>query len=170
VTRETAASPTAVGTTQAPEILHFPTPLLVATIGQCLRRYPYEACGLLLGRRSETGIYVRQAIPCRNELPPSEQQEAFAIDPLQLLAAEQMETAGGDSLVGIYHSHCDAAAAPSESDLATARLWPNLLWLIVAIEADAASDYASWWPGNGGLRRLPMTQPAGPSMLLSAVS
>ena len=67
--RETAASPTAVGTTLAPEILHLPTPLLVATIGQCRRRYPYEACGLLLGRRSETGIYVRQAIPPINNLP-----------------------------------------------------------------------------------------------------
>jgi len=154
----------------APEILHLPAPLLIATIGRCLRSYPYEACGLLLGRRSAAGIYVRQTIACRNELPLPEQQGAFSIDPLQLLAADDVETVEGDSLVGIYHSHCDAEAAPSESDLAASRLWPNLLWLIVAIKAETASDYAAWWPGKTGLCRLPMTQPAGPSVLLSAVS
>ena len=154
---------------QTPESLHLPTPLLVDTLRRCLDCYPREACGLLLGRRSTTGVYVRRAVRCTNTLPPEGQLGGFSLDPLELLACED-DSGSGEQLVGIYHSHCDTNASPSSADHAAARNWPDLLWLIVAIDDGTPTDYSAWWPGKTGLSRLPLTQPPTPSMLLSVAS
>jgi len=148
--------------------VHLPSPLLVETIRHCLDSHPKEACGLLLGRRGEAGIYVRQAVVCTNQLADAQQARGFSIDALELLRTEHAASEGGEQVVGLYHSHCDTPAQPSAADYAAARRWPNLLWLIVSTSASRATDYSAWWPGDAGLIKLPMTQPPAPSVLLSA--
>ncbi len=153
---------------RGPEILHLPTPLLAQTIRHCLSSYPHEACGLLIGRRSATGIYVRRSVLCTNQLPPTERSSGFSIDPLELLKNEDAAAQDNEQLVGVYHSHCDTTASPSAVDVAAAQSWPQLLWLIVATGQGRVSGYSAWWPDGSGLSRLPMTQPPAPPVLLSA--
>jgi proteasome lid subunit RPN8/RPN11 len=148
--------------------VHLPSPLLVETIRHCTANHPKEACGLLLGRRSEAGIYVRQAVVCANQLATTEQAGGFSIDALELLRIELAASNSGEQVVGLYHSHCDTPARPSAADYAAARHWPDLLWLIVSTSSSGATDYSAWWPGERGLSKVPMTQPPAPSVLLSA--
>jgi desampylase len=55
----------------------------------------------------------------------------FEIDPAALIAAHKAERAGGPRVIGHYHSHPNAACAPSEADRAEAHD-AGQYWLIVA--------------------------------------
>ncbi len=46
---------------------------------------------------------------------------------------DQIE-ADGEELVGIYHSHTNSEAYPSQTDVNLAANWPGLLWLICSLE------------------------------------
>ncbi|MCB9540445.1 MAG: Mov34/MPN/PAD-1 family protein [Myxococcales bacterium] len=65
---------------------------------------------------------------------------AFVLDPAALLAARR----AGEALVALYHSHCDAPAAPSIRDHAAwvdARgqpLWPGVEMVIVPVDGGRA--------------------------------
>ncbi|MCP1309466.1 Mov34/MPN/PAD-1 family protein [Paenibacillus tyrfis] len=88
-------------------------------IGHCLEAMPREACGLLFGCLSATGIpaalnYVPIANAAANPL------YSFELHPQELVQA--LYAAGGkQELVGIVHSHPRTAPYPSNQDLAT--LW-----------------------------------------------
>lgn len=78
-----------------------------------------EICGLL----TERGV-----LSCRNVSPQPETR--FEIDPAALIAALRAERAGGERVIGCYHSHPGGIAEPSVRDAADAA--PNgWLWLIV---------------------------------------
>ncbi|MEP9357324.1 M67 family metallopeptidase [Sphingomonas sp. KR3-1] len=92
---------------------------------------PLEACGLLFG--SEAVIDGFQAVENVDEAP----DRHFEIDPVALFAALRAERAGGQKLVGYWHSHPSGDAAPSVTD--AARAAPDeKLWLIVGGEAVTA--------------------------------
>ena len=40
----------------------------------------------------------------------------------------------GEDLVGIYHSHTNSPAYPSQTDVNLAAQWPGVLWLICSLE------------------------------------
>jgi len=52
------------------------------------------------------------------------------VAPVALLAAETQAQSAGQELVGIYHSHPQGEATPSERDRAEA--WPALSYVILA--------------------------------------
>lgn len=86
-----------------------------------------EICGLLVGR----GGQVTAAVPCRNVA--ADPRYRFEIDPAALLAAHRQARAGGETVLGHYHSHPSGSATPSPCDAASA--FPdNAIWLIVAGE------------------------------------
>jgi proteasome lid subunit RPN8/RPN11 len=77
------------------------------------RRFPLEACGLLIGKNgrvvSTVGIANAERSPVRFRMEPRAQWRAF----------QRMEAAGLE-LVGIYHSHPNGPEAPSPTDIAEA--------------------------------------------------
>jgi proteasome lid subunit RPN8/RPN11 len=103
--------------------------------------YPSEACGLLVGRRDAAGVEVERAVLARNrhvERAP----ERYELDPLDHLAAEEAALAEGLAVVGVWHSHPDHAARPSERDRAAA--FEGWSYVIVAVDAAGASAVRSW--------------------------
>ena len=106
--------------------------------------YPYEACGVMLG---EGGV-ITEVVSADNErtrLPRSSGDSArnrYLIDPLIYMKIERDADKRGLQLLGIYHSHPDVAARPSQFDLDHA--WPDFSYLIVSICQGKAVESKSW--------------------------
>lgn len=99
-------------------------------IAQARSEAPHECCGLLLGR----GDAVDEVFPGRNvdETP----RIRYLMDPRdQLRAFRRMDERGWD-LVGIYHSHPQTEAYPSETDKSRA-LYPEARYVIVSLQLPA---------------------------------
>lgn len=106
--------------------------------------YPNEACGVMLGK---DGVIteVASADNQRTDLPASGGESArnrYLIDPLAYMKIEREADKRGLDVIGIYHSHPDVAARPSQFDLDNA--WPNLSYLIVSVAKGKAVESNSW--------------------------
>ncbi len=106
--------------------------------------YPNESCGVLLGK---DGV-VTEIVSAGNErtsLPRSSGDSArnrYLIDPLTYIKIERDADKRGLQVLGIYHSHPDVVARPSQFDLDHA--WPNLSYLIVSVCKGKAVETNSW--------------------------
>ncbi len=120
--------------------------------------YPQECCGLLLGIHqsvdgAETNV-VQDVYPTPNvwedSLSKVEQSDdsiatahrRYRIAPTAMLQAQQQARAKALDVIGIYHSHPNAPAIPSEWDRAWA--WPQYSYVIVSLKDGVAKDLKSW--------------------------
>lgn len=106
--------------------------------------YPNEACGVMLGK-SGVITEIVSADNQRSDLPASGGESArnrYLIDPLAYLKIEREADKRGLDVLGIYHSHPDVAARPSQFDLDHA--WPNFSYLIVSVCRGKAVESNSW--------------------------
>jgi proteasome lid subunit RPN8/RPN11 len=99
--------------------------------------YPNEACGVMLGK----GGVVTEVVSADNERTDSARNR-YLIDPLAYMKIERGADKRGLEVLGIYHSHPDVAAMPSQFDLDHA--WPNLSYLIVSVVKGKAVEFNSW--------------------------
>ena len=93
--------------------------------------YPRECCGILLGVDEGKSRHIRQVIRTTNASMAEDQHHRFAINPAELIAADQAASSEGLLIVGFYHSHPDQPARPSEFD--RSRAWPFYSYLIVSV-------------------------------------
>ena len=107
-----------------------------------IRDYPYECCGLLLGRYRAEGKIVNETYPISNAREESAKRNRFLIKPEELMRGEQYARGKDLEVVGFYHSHPDSPAVPSQYDLEHA--WPTYSYIIVSTNADGAGDLFSW--------------------------
>jgi proteasome lid subunit RPN8/RPN11 len=111
---------------------------LLAQIHQHLEAgYPNEACGVMLGKAG----HVSEVVGAGNERTDSARNR-YLIDPLAYMKIERDADKRGLQVLGIYHSHPDVAARPSQFDLDHA--WPNLSYLIVSVCKGKAVETNSW--------------------------
>ena len=83
-----------------------------------------EVCGLLVGRDR-----VEHIIPTANVA--RDPRRCFEIESEVLFAALRVERAGGDKVLGYYHSHPTGSSTPSATDTAQATV-DGRVWLIMA--------------------------------------
>jgi proteasome lid subunit RPN8/RPN11 len=107
-----------------------------------VRDYPYECCGLLLGRYGENGKLVKETYPISNAREESAKRNRFLIKPEELLRGERYALDRDLEVVGFYHSHPDSPAVPSQYDLEHA--WPTYSYIIVSTSPEQARDLFSW--------------------------
>ena len=88
--------------------------------------YPNEACGVMLGKK---GV-ITEVVPASNQRTDSAGNR-YLIDPLAYMKIERDADKRGLQVIGIFHSHPDVPARPSQFDLDNA--WPNLSYLIVSV-------------------------------------
>jgi proteasome lid subunit RPN8/RPN11 len=88
------------------------------------KKYPKEACGLLVGRDS-----ADRFIPMENTLASA---IAFEMDPAELISTLRDLRHGGEALIAIYHSHPSGPARPSKIDIDRA-YYPEAAHLIVSL-------------------------------------
>ena len=99
--------------------------------------YPHECCGALIGR---DGV-VTSTAPLANVTEEGPRRR-FRVSDKDYLAVQRAADAGGDDLIGFYHSHPDHPAAPSQYDLDHA--FPSFAYAIVSVVAGLDGDLRSW--------------------------
>jgi proteasome lid subunit RPN8/RPN11 len=107
-----------------------------------VRDYPYECCGLLLGRYRAEGKVVTETYLISNAREESAKRNRFLIEPVELMRGERYAREHDLEVVGFYHSHPDSPAVPSQYDLEHA--WPTYSYIIVSTSAEQANDLFSW--------------------------
>ena len=107
-----------------------------------VRDYPYECCGLLLGRFEADAKVVRETYPISNAREESAKRNRFLITPEELMRGEQYARTKEIEVVGFYHSHPDSPAVPSRYDLEHA--WPTYSYIIVSTTPGNSGDLYSW--------------------------
>jgi proteasome lid subunit RPN8/RPN11 len=103
--------------------------------------YPEECCGILLGREENGSRSVCDVIELRNAM--SEQRERrFLITDEDYRRVEAFAQDQRAQIIGLYHSHPDHPAEPSQFDLDNALPW--LSYVIVAVEAGIPAAVRAW--------------------------
>jgi proteasome lid subunit RPN8/RPN11 len=107
------------------------------------RDFPYECCGLLIGRFESNGRKtVLETYPISNAREESAKRNRFLIQPEELLRGERYAREKKLEVVGFYHSHPDSPAVPSQYDLEHA--WPTYSYIIVSVSKEESGDLRSW--------------------------
>ena len=107
-----------------------------------VRDYPYECCGLLLGRYEADTKVVNETYPISNAREESAKRNRFLIEPVELMRGEKYARSKELEVVGFYHSHPDSPARPSQYDLEHA--WPTYSYIIVSTSEGDSGDLFSW--------------------------
>jgi proteasome lid subunit RPN8/RPN11 len=106
--------------------------------------YPYEGCGLLLGRTDSGLNEVQDIFPVPNSWQVEEEKPVrFLISDRDMLRAELAAADRDLDIVGIFHSHPDSPPVASARDLAWAA-WPGHSYLITEISQDQPGQSRSW--------------------------
>lgn len=119
--------------------------------------YPEECCGLLLGQYepATNRAHVAEIRPALNDwtidvnpleetdrTAASSKRNRFWIDPQLLLTTQRECRDRGWNIVGVYHSHPDHPAVPSECDRQLA--WSSYSYPILSVTAAGVTDIRSW--------------------------
>ena len=76
--------------------------------------YPHECFGFLVGR-DEDGGSVRQVVRATNL--NTDQKDRFEMDPKEFIRTDKQADDQGYTIIGVYHSHPDWPAIPSQTDI-----------------------------------------------------
>lgn len=106
-----------------------------------VRGYPHETCGVLIGRTEGSAQRVERVVQARNG-ETERAHDRYELDPGDLVAADSEARAASLSIVGIWHSHPDRAAEPSELDRSAA--WSGWSYLIVSVTREGVQSMRSW--------------------------
>ena len=98
--------------------------------------YPYECCGVLLGRSVSGANEVDEAIRAGNTRTDSAHNR-YNIAPQELVRIQRQGRERGLDIVGFYHSHPDHPAQWSKTDFAEAH-WLGCSYVITAVEKGVA--------------------------------
>lgn len=117
---------------------------LAALEAEAGRAAPHEACALLTGTVSAHAITV-QAVHISPNVTAGDPHRRFEIDPGLHLRLQRAAREGCAAIVGVWHSHPEGAARPSEEDRmrSTMKGW---CWLITS-RMDGATETAAFMAG-----------------------
>ena len=110
--------------------------------------YPYECCGVLLGKATEAGNDVAEAVRASNTRTDSAHNR-YHIAPQELVRIQRQARGKGLDIVGFYHSHPDHPAQWSSTDFAEAH-WVGCSYVITSVQKGKATLTNSFLlQGNG---------------------
>ncbi len=143
--------------------MHFvkiPPDVLDKIFEHALGEYPSECCGFIAGPEKEPSVLSRW-IPClnvQNEYHsrdplqfPRTSQNAYFVEPRQLLKIQKEIRQNGEVLRVIYHSHPNSDAVFSAEDQKMAApdgepVYPDVVYLVVSVKQSKIHEYKlfSW--------------------------
>lgn len=101
--------------------------------------YPYECCGILLGKFENGEKTVTQVLEIVNEKEDENKHNRYLIPSSKILETELYAIKNGLDIVGFYHSHPDHSAISSSFDVEHAL--PVYSYLIVSVYDAKAIDF-----------------------------
>lgn len=106
-------------------------------------KYPYECCGILLGKRDGSGCRrVKEIYRTHNSVEGERKKKHFLIPTDVILYTEYIAAKRNYEIVGFYHSHTDCEAIASEEDRSFAI--PGISYPIVSVQKGQIKDMLSW--------------------------
>ena len=117
--------------------------------------YPEEACGLLVGCLAPGEGYRVSAVEASANVAEPPRTRRFEVDPKLRLRLERDLRESPDSVIGVYHSHPDGSAKPSETDRSMI-FEPDMVWLITAVAGGRAGATTGWRPTEDGSAFTPL--------------
>jgi proteasome lid subunit RPN8/RPN11 len=102
--------------------------------------YPYECCGIMLGKSQDGINEVHELFRAGNTRTDSAHNR-YHIAPIELIKAQREGRARGLDIVGFYHSHPDHPAQWSQTDFAEAH-WFGCSYVITAVAGDKTTGVA----------------------------
>ncbi|ACK70605.1 Mov34/MPN/PAD-1 family protein [Gloeothece citriformis PCC 7424] len=119
---------------------------------QAEKTYPEECCGLLLGKLEPDTNHVIEVRATENSwnnqdfeflsLTEGSKRDRFTIAPEVILKIQKEARDRNLLIIGVYHSHPDHPAIPSEFDRLIA--WSQYSYIVVSVQAGKAVDLRSW--------------------------
>src|SRR5688572_20983879 len=113
-------------------------------IDDAIRAFTDECCGFLLGGQAEHRVIT--GITIVNNAKEGDKRRRFEIAPADYLAAERFAEENKLLLLGVYHSHPNHPAIPSEHDRVAAQ--PFFSYIIISTESDGVKNTRSWVLNN----------------------
>jgi proteasome lid subunit RPN8/RPN11 len=110
------------------------------------RGYPFEACGVFVGRPAASGpAVVEDVVPTVNR-ETEKPRVRYAIAPEDQLRIDREARARGFEIVGYFHSHPDHPARPSETDRQRAAdtLSDGVIHVVVGVEKGERTLPTAW--------------------------
>lgn len=104
--------------------------------------FPDECCGFLFGKEDAQGHRSVTQILVVVNAKEGDKRRRFAIAPLDYIRAEQYADEQGLQLLGIYHSHPNHPAIPSEHDRVAAQ--PFFSYVILSVLEGKPDVLRSW--------------------------
>ena len=105
--------------------------------------YPEEGCGFLLGTVTDAGVNRVAAIRRATNRHPEWRTRRYQLTADDYREADAAAREQGLDVVGVYHSHPDHPAEPSETDLDEAT-FPGYTYVIVAVHDGTPEDLTAW--------------------------
>ncbi len=126
--------------------MKIPRALLDEVLAHARDGYPYEVCGVMLGRNHGHGSAqvdtVARVVNRETESP----RVRYQIAPEDLIRIQREGRDQGLEIVGYYHSHPDHPARPSETDrrIAAEGLSDGVLHVVVGVEGGQRAVPGAW--------------------------
>jgi proteasome lid subunit RPN8/RPN11 len=118
--------------------------------------YPEECCGILIGQIQGDTKTLIEVLPTENSWGnetidnfqtiersnKTSKRNRFSIAPRVMFEVQKETRSRNLDIIGIFHSHPDNPARPSEFDRAIA--WQSYSYIIVSVQNGKTSDLKSW--------------------------
>ena len=111
--------------------LYLPEDIYRQVTGHLISAYPNEGAGFLIGKVLDKQRDVCMILALENEWETNETRNRYKIKANAYLKAESAAEEHGLDLIGVFHSHPDHPAKPSEYDREFALPWWS--YLIISV-------------------------------------
>lgn len=122
--------------------LHISRELLMEIWDHGERAYPEENAGLILGTVHDEERWTITLLPLENKSQFESRHNRYLINPEDIIAGEQEAERLSLEILGVFHSHPDHPAEPSEFDRQWALPWYS--YLITSVDQGQALESRSW--------------------------
>jgi proteasome lid subunit RPN8/RPN11 len=110
-------------------------------VNDAVRTFPDECCGFLFGK-DENNIRTIKKIQVVDNAKEGDKRRRFVISAKDYLKAEQFAEENDLQLIGVYHSHPNHPAIPSEHDRVAAQ--PYFSYIILSVINSEFDHIRSW--------------------------
>ena len=107
-----------------------------------IESFPDECCGFLYGKENAEGTRIISKIREVKNAKQGDKRRRFEITAKDYMLAEQFAVEDDLVLLGVYHSHPDHPAIPSELDRVAAL--PYFSYLIISVMKGQIDHIRSW--------------------------
>ena len=125
--------------------MRIPRAQVEAMLDHARSGYPFEVCGVLLGRGGEGDRRVEEIVSVLNRETEAPRVR-YQIAPEDLIRIQRAARDQGREILGYYHSHPDHPARPSETDrrIAAEGLSDGIVYVVIGVRGGTETTPTAW--------------------------